>query len=348
MPEAPSSSASKSVQDNLDGEGNTMQAVVRKRYGPPSVLTLEIRAKPKVGDEDVLVRVRAASLNADDLEYLYGKSFLTRIATGLRKPRTKGLGVDVAGQVEMVGKNVTVLHVGDEVFANMTEFGLGAFAEYVSAPARAFALMPAGMTFDEASTIPQAAVLALQGLRWGSLKVRPGDHVLINGAGGNVGPFAVQIAKHFGAEVTGVDSTAKLDMLRSIGADHVIDFTKEDFTRGVQRYDWILDVVARRSMFECGRALKPAGVYVMLGASTARLLQGAVVGPLISITGRKKMGMMWWWKPFKQEDIAFLKELISSGRIAPVIDRTYPLSELPAALTYLETGLARGKVVIAI
>jgi NADPH:quinone reductase-like Zn-dependent oxidoreductase len=348
MPEAPSSSASKSVHDNPDGSVGTMKAVVRERYGPPSVLNLELMAKPEVGDEDALVRVRAASLNADDLEYLYGKSFLTRIATGLRKPRIKGLGVDVAGQVEMVGKNVTQLHVGEEVFANMTQFGLGAYAEYVKAPARAFALMPAGMTFEDASTIPQAAVLALQGLRWGDRKVNPGDQVLINGAGGNVGPFALQIAKHFGAEVTGVDSTPKLDMLRSIGADHVIDFTKEDFTRGTQRYDWILDVVARHSMFECRRALKPRGVYVMLGASTSRLLQGAVVGPLISMTGRKKMGMMWWWKPFKQDDIAFLKELISAGRVAPVIDRTYPLSKLPAALTYLESGQARGKIVIAI
>ncbi|HYL08049.1 MAG TPA: NAD(P)-dependent alcohol dehydrogenase [Candidatus Udaeobacter sp.] len=325
-----------------------MKAIVRERYGPPSVLTLEVRAKPIVGDEDVLVRVRAASLNADDLEYLYGKSFLTRLATGLRKPRIKGLGVDVAGQVEMVGKNVTVLHAGDEVFANMTEYGLGAYAEYVKAPARAFALKPAGMSFQEAATIPQAAVLALQGLRWGRRTVHPRDHVLINGAGGNVGLFAVQIAKHFGAEVTGVDSAAKLDMLRSIGADHVIDFTKEDFTRGAHRYDWILDVVARRSMFECGRALKPGGVYVMLGASTSRLLQGAVVGPLISMTGRKKMGVMWWWKPFKQDDIVLLKELISAGHVVPMIDRTYPLSELPAALTYLETGQARGKVVIAI
>ena len=325
-----------------------MKAIVRERYGPPSVLTLVERDKPAVGDEDALVKVRAASLNADDLEYLYGKSFLTRIATGLRKPRVTGLGVDVAGEVEAVGTKVTRLQVGDEVFANLTEHGLGAYAEYVRAPARAFALKPAGMTFEEAATIPQAAVLALQGLRWGNRAVKPGDHVLINGAGGNVGPFAVQLAKDFGAEVTGVDTTAKLDMLRSIGADHVIDFTTEDFTRSAQRYDWILDVVARRSMFVWRRALRPAGVYVMLGASTGRLLQGAVVGPLISMTGRKKMGVMWWWKPFKAEDIARLKELIDAGRLTPVIDRRYPLSELPAALTYLETGQARGKIVITV
>ena len=304
-------------------------------------------AKPVVKDQDVLVRVRAGSLNADDLEYLYGKSFLTRIATGLGKPRIHGLGVDVAGRVETVGKGVTAFEEGDEVFGNMTQYGLGAYAEYVCAPARAFALKPAGMSFEEAATVPQAAILALQGLR-GKRQIRPGDRVLINGAGGNVGPFAVQLAKHFGAEVTGVDSTAKLDMVRGIGADHVIDFTKEDVIRHGERYDLILDVVARRSMLEWRRALKPGGAYVMLGASTALLLQGAFLGPLLSMTGSRKTAVMWWWKPFRQEDVAFLKVLIDGGRLAPVIDRRYPLSEVPDALRYLETGSARGKIVISV
>src|SRR5260370_36509 len=269
------------------------------------------------------------------------------MATGLRRPRIRGLGVDVAGQVEAVGKNVTRFKEGDEVFGNMTEYGLGAYAEYVCAPARAFALKPARLTFEEAATVPQSAVLALQGLR-GKRQIKPGDRVLINGAGGNVGPFAVQIAKHFGAEVTGVDSAGKMDMVRSVGADHVIDYTREDPIREGRRYDLILDVVARRSMLDWRRALNPRGLYVMLGASTALLLEGTFLGPLISVTGSKKMAVMWWWKPFKQEDVAFLNELIEAGSVAPVIDRIYSLNEVPAALRYLEGGRARGKVVIAI
>jgi NADPH:quinone reductase-like Zn-dependent oxidoreductase len=326
---------------------NTMKAIVRDTYGSPDVLELREIDKPVVKDGDVLVRVRAASLNADDLEYLYGKSPFTRMATGLTKPRIHGLGVDVAGQVEAVGNGVTTFQAGDEVFGNMTVYGLGAYAEYVSAPARAFALKPARLTFEEAATMPQAAVLALQGLR-GKRQIRPGDQVLINGAGGNVGPFAVQIAKYFGTEVTGVDSTGKLGMISAVGADHVIDFTREDVIGNGKRYDLILDVVARRSMLEWRRVLNPAGAYVMLGASTALLLQGAFLGPLISMTGSRKTAVMWWWKPFHQADVAFLKELIDAGRLAPVIDRLYRLSEVPEALRYLETGKARGKVVITI
>lgn len=326
---------------------STMKAIVRDRYGSPDVLSLEEIDKPIVRDQDVLVRVRAASMNADDLEYLYGKSPFTRMAIGLSKPRIRGLGVDVAGQVEEVGKNVTEFRAGDEVFGNMTVYGLGAYAEYVCAPARAFALKPASLSFEEAATIPQSAVLALQGLR-GKRQIQPHDHVLINGAGGNVGPFAVQIAKHFGAEVTGVDRTEKLDMVRSVGADHVIDYTREDAIRNGQRYDLILDVVARRSMWEWRRVLKPGGAYVMLGASTGLLVQGAFLGPLISIAGSRKMAVMWWWKPFHQEDVAFLKQLIEAGHLAPVIDRSYPLSAVPEALRYLQEGLARGKVVITV
>jgi len=324
-----------------------MKAIVRYQYGSPDVLTLAEVDKPVVKDQDVLVRVRAGSLNADDLEYLYGKSPFTRMATGLRRPRIRGLGVDVAGQVEAVGKNVTRFKEGDEVFGNMTEYGLGAYAEYVCAPARAFALKPARLTFEEAATVPQSAVLALQGL-CGKRQIKPGDRVLINGAGGNVGPFAVQIAKHFGAEVTGVDSAGKMDMVRSVGADYVIDYTREDPIREGRRYDLILDVVARRSMLDWRRALSPGGLYVMLGASTALLLQGTFLGPLISVTGSKKMAVMWWWRPFQQEDVAFLNALIEAGNLAPVIDRIYSLNEVPAALRYLEGGRARGKVVIAI
>lgn len=338
---------SSSLCEPLKTRGPTMKAIVRDRYGSPDVLTLEEIDKPIVGVGDVLVRVRAASLNADDLEYLYGKSLFTRMAIGVRKPRIRGLGVDVAGQVEGIGNNVTEFRAGDEVFGNMTVYGLGAYAEFVCAPARAFALKPASLNFEEAATIPQSAILALQGLR-GKRQIQPHDQVLINGAGGNVGPFAVQIAKHFGAEVTGVDRTEKLDMVRSVGADHVIDYTREDAVRNGRRYDLILDVVARRSMREWRRALKPGGAYVMLGASTGLLVQGTFLGPLISASGSRKMAVMWWWKPFRQEDVAFLKQLIGVGAIAPVIDRTYPLSAVPEALRYIEEGTARGKVVITV
>jgi NADPH:quinone reductase-like Zn-dependent oxidoreductase len=324
-----------------------MKAIVRYRYGSPNVLELREIDKPVVNDESALVRVHAASLNSGDLDYLHGRPLIARVGTGLRTPWNRRLGVDVAGQVEAVGKDVTHLRPGDEVFGDLTQHGFGAFAEYVCSPARAFARKPARMTFEEAATVPQSAVLALQGLR-GKRQIQPGDRVLINGAGGSVGPFAVQIAKCFGAEVTAVDSTSKLEMLHSIGADHVIDYTREDFTRNGLRYDRILDLVARRSIFDCRRALNPGGVYVLEGGSTGPLLQAAVLGPLISMTRSKKMGVMWWWRPFQQEDVAFVKELIEAGRVAPVIDRRYPLSEVPEALRYLEEGHARGKIVITV
>ncbi len=324
-----------------------MKAIVRQKYGSPDVLELREIHKPVVDDKGVLVRVRAASLNSGDLDSLYGRPLIARVGTGLRRPWNRGLGVDVAGQVEAVGRDVTQFRTGDEVFGDLTQHGLGAFAEYVCAPARAFALKPARMTFEEAATIPQSAILALQGLR-GKRRIQPGHKVLINGAGGNVGPFAVQIAKHLGAEVTGVDSTGKLDMVRSVGADHVIDYTREDFTVNGQRYDYVLDAAARRSIFDCSRALNPGGVYVLLGGSTRPALQAALLGPLISIAGSKKMGVMWWWRPFKQEDVAFLNELIEAGALAAVIDRRFPLSAAPEALRYLEEGRFRGKVVIAV
>jgi NADPH:quinone reductase-like Zn-dependent oxidoreductase len=324
-----------------------VKAIVRDRYGSPDVLELREIDKPVVKDDGVLVRVRAASLNSGDLDYLHGRPLVARVGTGLRRPRNRGLGLDVAGEVEAVGKDVSQPKPGDEVFGDLTQHGFGAFAEYVGAPARAFALKPARMTCEEAATVPQSAILALQGLR-GRRPIQPGDRVLINGAAGSVGPFAVQIAKHFGAEVTGVDSTAKLDFLRSIGADHVIDYTREDFTRDGKRYDLILDVAARRSIFDCRRALRPGGAYVLLGGTTAPLLQAAFIGPVMSIAESKKMGVMWWWRPFKQEDVAFLKELIEAGSVAPVIDRRYPLSEVAEALRYMETGNFRGKIVITI
>jgi NADPH:quinone reductase-like Zn-dependent oxidoreductase len=323
-----------------------MRAYVRAKYGSPDVLELRDIDRPVLKDDDVLVRVRASSLNQGDLDYLYGKPLLTRMGIGLRKPRNRGLGFDAAGQVEAVGKDVKRLKPGDEVFGDLTQFGYSAFAEYASAPERAWAQKPSSMTFEEAATLPQAAVLALQSLR-GRGGIAPGDRVLVNGASGSVGPFAVQIAKAFGAHVTGVCSTNKMDMVRGLGADHVIDYTLGDHIRGRQRYDWIVDVAGNRSVFEWRRALKPRGVYVMAGGSTSRICGCLFFGPVISLAERKKMGFLWW-KPFNKKDVAFLTELVETGKIKPVIDRSYPLNEVPEALRYLEQGHARGKVVITV
>lgn len=323
-----------------------MKAIVRSIYGSPDVLELAEVDKPVLTDDGVLVRVRAASLNAADLDYLYGKPLLTRMGTGLRRPRNRGLGLDAAGQVETVGRDVTAIRPGDQVFGDLTQFGYGAFAEYACAPERAWARMPAGLTFEQAATIPQAAILALQSLRAGRRRVGAGDRVLVNGASGNVGPFAVQIAKSYGAHVTGVCSTAKLEMVRGLGADAVIDYSREDYTRSGQRWDWIVDVIGNRSIFNIRRALRPGGVYLMVGGPTGRILQALVVGPLISLAGSRRMGLSLGWRPFARDDVATLVAMIDAGTLVPVIDRTYPLDGVPDALRYLEEGRARGKVVI--
>lgn len=323
-----------------------MKAIVRSGYGSPGVLELREIDKPVVGADELLVRVRAAGVNMADVDYLRGRPKMARLGTGLRKPRNTGLGLDLAGEVEAVGKDVSQFKPGDEVFGDLTLHGYGAFAEFACATEEAFALKPADMTFEEAATVPQAAVMALQGLR-GRRRIQPGHRVLINGAGGNVGPFAVQIAKAFGAEVTGVDHLSKLDMVRSIGADHVIDYTNEDYTTLGNQYDWILDVAAHRSVISSRRALRRNGTYVMVPGSIPRMLEGMIVGPLMSLASSRKIGMMMW-KPFLKQDVLFIKELIETGKVAPVIDRTYPLSEVPAALRYQETGLTLGKIVITV
>jgi NADPH:quinone reductase-like Zn-dependent oxidoreductase len=323
-----------------------MKAIVRETYGSPDVLALTDVDMPAVGSGDVLVRVRAASLNQGDLDYLYGRPFLTRMGIGLRRPRNRGLGFDAAGQVEAVGADVTQFKPGDEVMADLTQFGWGAFAEYACAPERAWAPKPTNLTFEEAATLPQAAVLALQGLQ-GRRRIGPGDRVLVNGASGSVGPFAVQIAKAFGAHVTGVCSANKMDLVRGLGADQVIDYAQEDYTRGGRRYDWIVDIAGNRSLVECRRALKPRGVYVMAGGSTGRIFACLFLGPLISLVDRTSMGILWW-KPFRKKDVGLLIELIEAGQIRPIIDRRYPLAEVPDALRYLDAGYARGKVVITI
>jgi len=334
-----------------------MKAIICTKYGPPDVLELKEVEKPTPKEDEALVKVHAASLNAADLEILRG-TWSARFA-GPLKPIHKILGSDIAGRIEAVGRNVKQFRPGDEIWGDLSfPLGYGVFAEYVCVPENALRLKPARMTFEEAAAVPSAGVVALHNLRGvGSSspsfllsdkgEIQPGQKVLINGAGGGVGTFAVQIAKSRGAEVTGVDSPSKLDMLRSIGAEHVIDYTQEDFTKNGQRYDLILDVVASRSIFDYKRALSPKGIFVCVGGSLATILQAFLLGPLISMTGSKKMGIVMW-KPNNQEDLVILEELFAAGKVAPVIDRRYPLSEVPEALRYLEEGHAKGKVVITV
>ena len=323
-----------------------MKAIVYEKYGPPDVLQLKEVAKPTPKDNEVLVRVYATSVNVSDWRLLRGTPFLIRLmGEGLVKPKKKILGADIAGRIEAVSSNVKQFQPGDEVFGDLAVCGRGGFAEYVSAPENALALKPASMTFEEAATVPFGAGNALRGLRdYG--QIQPGQKVLINGASGGVGMFAVQIAKSFGAEVTGVCSTRNLDMVRSIGADQVIDYTREDFTRNGQRYALILDNAAYRSIFDCKRALSPKGIYVLVGGSTARMFQTMLLGPLISMTGKKKMVFMMS-KP-NQKDLVFIKELLESGKVKPVIDRRYPLSEVAEAIRYYEEGHAKGRIIITV
>jgi NADPH:quinone reductase-like Zn-dependent oxidoreductase len=325
-----------------------MKAAVRDRYGPPEVVEIRQVERPVPPADGVLVRVRAASVNRADLDHLYPRWQFMRLFLGLRRPRTRGVGTDVAGVVEATGPRATKFSVGDEVFGDLFVFGQGAFAEYAAAPEKAFARMPPGLTFEEAATIPHSAVLALQGLRLRNGRTpQRGERVMVVGASGNVGPFAVQIAKSFGAEVTGVASAGKLDLVQSLGADHVIDYTAADYTRPVERYDWILDVEGRHSILRWRHALRPKGVYSALGGSALWFLKTLLQGPAVSVATGKRMGIMLWWKPFRSEDVATLSELIAAGKVKPVIDRRFPLDEAARALRYLDDGHARGKVVIS-
>jgi NADPH:quinone reductase-like Zn-dependent oxidoreductase len=324
-----------------------MKAIVYQEYGSPDVLELKEVEKPTPKDNEVLVKVHAASVNSWDWDRLRGTPFLTRL-WGLRKPKNKILGTDIAGRVEAVSRNVKQLQPGDEVFGELSRrfisTGWGGFAEYVCARENSMLLKPVSMTFEEAAAIPQAAALALGGLRYNG-QIQPGQKVLFNGAGGGVGTFAVQIAKSFGAEVTGVDSTRKLDMLRSIGADHVIDYTQEDFTQSGQHYDLILDVAAYRSIFDYKRALSPKGAYGVIGGSQVRFFQTVFLGPWLSMIGSKKMGAVGA-KP--NEGLAFMIELFEAGKVVPVIDRRYPLSEVAEAFRYFGEGHVQGKIVITV
>ena len=310
-----------------------MKAIVYQRYGPPEVVQLKEVEKPTPKDNELLIKIHAAAANASDWHLMRADPFLVRLMGGLLKPKNKILGADIAGRVEVVGRNVKQFQPGDEVFGDLSGCGWGGFAEYVCASENALALKPASMPFEEVAVVPMAAVNALQGLR-DKGQIKAGQKVLINGAGGGVGTFAVQIAKSFGAEVTGVCSTRNLDMVRSIGADQVIDYTQEDFTQNGLAYNLILAANGYHSIFDYKRALSPKGIYVMTGGSMAQMFQAMFLGPWMSMTGSKKMGSMLA-RP-NTKDLAFINELLEAGKVVSVIDRRYPLSEVAEAIRYLE------------
>ena len=320
-----------------------MKAVVYRKYGSPDVLEFQEVEKPAPKDDEVLIKVRAASLNAFDWHLMRGKPFVARLSGGLFKPRNTILGEDIAGRIEAAGRKVRQFKPGDEVFGDLASCGSGGFAEYACARESVLALKPAGLTFEQAAAVPMAAVTALQALR-DKGRIAPGKHVLINGAGGGVGTFAVQIAKSFDAEVTAVCGPGNQDMARSLGADHVLDYTKTDFTKDGRRYDLILAVNGNNSPSDYMRVLSPGGVCVAIGGSNAQIFQSLLLGPLMSIGRRKKMGAMVG--KMNQKDLIFITELMEAGKVKPVIDRRYPLSEVADALRYLEEGHAKGKVVI--
>jgi NADPH:quinone reductase-like Zn-dependent oxidoreductase len=320
-----------------------MKAIVRETYGPPDVLHLEDVPVPTFGDGDVLVRVRAASANAGDWHLLRGTPFPFRLVAGLRIPKFKIIGTDIAGHVEAVGRNITRFRPGDEVFGELSRCGFGAYAEFAAAPEKALALKPANLSFEEAATLPTAGCTALQGLRKG--RIQRAQRVLINGASGGVGTFAVQMAKTFGAEVTAVCSTKHVDIVRSIGADHVIDYTKDDFAMHGHRYDLILAANGDRSIWDYRRALSADGCYAMTGGSNRQLTDALLLGPLLSI-GRQQFGNVLV-KP-NHADLLVLKELCESGKVRPVIDRRFRLTEVSSAVRYVEDGHARGKVVVTV
>jgi NADPH:quinone reductase-like Zn-dependent oxidoreductase len=317
-----------------------MKAIVFHQYGQPDVLTLEEIEKPSPGDDEVLVKVYASCINSWDWELLQGIPFVNRLMAGILKPKKiKILGCDIAGRIESVGKNVKQFQVGDEVFGDLSSCGWGGFAEYVSAPEKALELKPVCLTFEQAAAVPQAALLALQGLQRGGIQA--GKKVLINGAGGGSGTFAIQIAKEFGAEVTAVDSTEKLDIMHATGADHVIDYMQEDFTKNGQHYDLIFDNAANRSLSDYKRVLNPGGIHVMVGGKSFNILQTL----LVSMFGSRKYVLLLH-KANKGLDT--MKQFIEVGKVEPVIDRSYPLSEAADAMRYFAAGHAKGKVVISV
>jgi NADPH:quinone reductase-like Zn-dependent oxidoreductase len=323
-----------------------MKAIVCPKYGSPDVLQLREVAKPAPEDDEVLIKIHAASVNAYDWHLLTADFALVRLmGGGLFKPKNPRPGEDVAGRVEAVGRNVRQFRPGDEVFGDLCECGCGGFAEYVCARENALVLKPANITFEQAAAVPMAAVTALHGLR-DIGHIQPGQNVLINGASGGVGTFAVQIAKSFGAEVTAVCSPTNLEQAHKLGADIVIDYTKEDFTQSGQRYDLILAANGYHPLSAYKRALSPRGTYVMAGGSLTQIMQAMLLGHWMSQTGGKKMAALTS-RP-NQQDLGFMKELLEAGKVVPVIDRSYPLSDVAKALRYLGEGHAKGKIVITV
>ncbi|MET9321674.1 NAD(P)-dependent alcohol dehydrogenase [Streptomyces sp. NPDC003038] len=324
-----------------------MKAIVQDRYGSPDVLELRDVDQPVAADDEVLVRVRAAGVNARDWHLMRGDPYLARLVLGIGGPKMKIRGTDFAGRVEAVGRNVTRLRPGDEVFGEAE----AAFAEYVCAPENKVEPKPAGLSFEQAAAVPLAGNTALMGLR-DLGRLRPGQHVLVNGASGGVGTFAVQIAKSLGAEVTGVCSARNTELVRSLGADHLIDYTREDFTGNGRRYDLVFDLVGNRSLTECRRALTPSGTLVLSGGGVSD--GGSLVGPMgLLVRGRAlspfvRQRLLVLTATPSRENLAALRELAESGKLSPAIDRTYPLSEAPEAIRYLEVEHARAKVVITV
>ena len=325
-----------------------MKAARYYRYGPPEVVRLEEVDRPIPTADQVLVRVKAASVNRADLDGLKPKPGFVRLFMGVRAPRSPEVGIDAAGVVEAVGPAVTRFKAGDRVMTDLFKAGkFGAFAEYVCASEKAFEPIPDDMSFEDAATLPHSAVLALQGTRTGGGRtIQAGERVLVDGASGNVGPFLVQIAKARGAHVTGVAHGDKLDFVRSLGADDVIDYTTVDFTKADERYDWIIAVDSHHSIRSARRALKPDGVYLTMGGDTAAIVAGLFGSVVLSRFGGKWSGLMLWWKPLNQPDVDALKELIGEGKVRPVVDRSYPLDQVVEALRWVEDGRARGKVLV--
>jgi NADPH:quinone reductase-like Zn-dependent oxidoreductase len=331
-----------------------MRQAVQDRYGPPrEVVRVREVSKPVPSGDQVLVRVVAASVNRGDIDGIRPRWAFVRLFFGLRAPRNPRLGIDVAGVVEAVGPESTRFKPGDRVFADLFSHGAGTFAEYVCASQEAFEAIPDGMPFEDASTLPHSAVLALQGLRTGDGRgghrtPKPGDEVLVVGASGNVGPFAVQVAKAMGARVTGVASGPKLDFVRSLGADDVVDYRTTDYTRLPRRFDWIVDVDAHHSLLRWRSALKPGGVYTAMGGSAAWMLQTALLGLPVGRARGRRMGLLVAWKPFHRPDVERLKQLYAAGAVRPHVLQRFSLDDIVEAIAVVDEGRATGKVVVVI
>lgn len=322
-----------------------MKAIVYSKYGTPDVLGLQDVKQPATKSNEVLVKVFAASVNSWDWDLLKGHHALIRVIGGLRKPKHQVLGADIAGRVEAIGNEVKEFAIGDEVYGDIAERGFGGFAEYVCVPEKLLAKKSPAMTYEQAAALPQAGLLALQGLHYKG-SIQPGQQILINGAGGGVGTLALQYAKSLGAEVTCVDKAAKFEMLRSLGADHLVDYLKDDYTRSGIQYDRILDVIAHRTVADYKRALKPGGTFAMIGGSMGGLLlQMMVLGKLLSRNG-KNVGIMGY-RP-NRKDLDFISRLFEEGKLVPVIDRCYALEDVPDAFRYFGTGDVKGKIVVSI